>query len=66
MLTTRYVVLDEYSFVEYEEDGTTAIFESKEDAEKVRDFLHEEYKEVKSVTRTMGTNLQVIPFVTKD
>ena len=39
MLKTYYVVLDEYSLVEHEEDGTTALFESEEVADRVADFL---------------------------
>lgn len=63
MLKTYYVVLDEYSLVEHEEDGTTALFESEEVADKVADFLMKEYKETDKV-RHMGANIQVIPFVT--
>lgn len=63
MLKTYYVVLDEYSLVEHEEDGTTALFESKEAAERVVDFLMKEYRNTNKV-RHMGANIQVIPFVT--
>ena len=40
MLKTYYVVLDEYSLVQHEEDGTTALFES-EAADKVKDLVKE-------------------------
>lgn len=39
MLKTNYVVLDDFSLVESQENGATAIFESKEEAEQVCDFL---------------------------
>jgi hypothetical protein len=42
MLTTSYIVLDEFSLLYHEDDKRTAVFERKEDAQEAVNFLIKE------------------------